>query len=379
MVLDLTKQIIERIRSSSNILILLGNKATGDGVAAALALRSFLHKLDKQVTVVAPLNSLNSKYSFLPGFDAVHQSFNFIKNFVIDVSTKRVGIEELSYKKENDHLAIFLKPKSGQFDASDITFRNSDFPFELIICLNISSLDSLGSFYGENAELFFEVPIINIDNAAENENFGQFNLVRLNASAASEIVFDLINEYESSLIDEEIATNLLTGIISETNSFQHHKTTPAAFIKASQLVSLGGNQQEIIKQLYKTKNVGFLKLWGRVLARLKQVPEIHLAYSLVTKIDLEKSMADVSDVGAIIKEMASQLGFAKIFMFILENESGCTVYLATHTPLDLMNIFANFRPEAGGVGVKFQYPGNLISAETEVINRIKEAMLKPTV
>src|SRR5258708_38228777 len=163
-----------------------------------------------------------------------------------------------------------------------------------------------------------------MDFRASNKNYGQYNLVTLSATSCSEIVLDLINKFESSLIDENIATQLLTGIIAETNSFQHVRPTPQTFLKASQLVSLGAKQQEIINNLYKTKSLRLLKLWGRVFARLKQDADLSLAYSAINVNDLERSQTGASDFEAIIKEMATQLGFAKIFLFLKEEPSGPT-------------------------------------------------------
>lgn len=372
MVLDITEQVIERIRLCTSILILLGNKPSGDEMASALGLKTFLSKLEKQAVIVAPLNELNEKFNFLPGFNEVLQSFDFVKNFVIDISTKRVAIEELSYKKEPDKLSIFLKPKAGQIDSADISFRSSTFPFELIMCIGVPSLDQLGNFYGANAELFFETPIVNIDHSSQNENYGQFNLVKLTSSSTSEIVFDLINAFEGSLIDNQIATSLLAGIIAETNSFQHIRTTPAAFMKASHLVNLGADQQGIVRQLYKTKTVGFLKLWGRVLARLKTDPQLMLAYSEVNQSDIAKSVAEAIDQDSIIKEMSLQLSFAKTFLFLVENpNNSTTIYLATHMPVNLLNLFAAYKPEVIGQSIKFILFKNVREAETLVLDLVK--------
>ena len=283
----------------------------------------------------------------------------------------------LSYKKETDRLSIFIKPKQSQFTPSDISFRTSNFPFDLIVCVGIGSLEQLGDFYNQNTELFFETPLINIDHRANNENYGQINLIRLNASATSEIILDLINGFESSLMDENIATVLLTGIITETNSFQHVKTTPQAFLKASQLVSLGARQQEIIGQLYKNKSLGFLKLWGRVLARLKQDANLSLVYSMVNKQDVAKAGASADDVSQIIKEMASQLSFARIFLFLSEQSPSETkAMLITTTPFDLNSLFSAFKPQIIGPMVSFVLPHSLNESENMIVKMLKSEVEK---
>ena len=120
---------------------------------------------------------------------------------------------------------------------------------DLIIALEAHSLEDLGGLYEHNADLFFETPKINIDNNPENEYFGAVNLVDVTATSVAEILTGLLQEYEAQLLDEDIATCLLTGIISKTQSFQDVQTTPRAFLKASELVSLGGRQQDYKKYL----------------------------------------------------------------------------------------------------------------------------------
>lgn len=367
-------KVIEKLNQARNSLILTPRGSSADDLAAALALKEFLAKLDKEAVIVSPGTS--DKYNFLPKFDQIKTDLVVSKSFVIDVSTKRVQIDELSYKKEDDKLSIYIKPKQDQFSKDDVSFRTSDLPFDLIVCVGVASLDNLGEFYNKNTELFFETTVVNIDCKPANENYGQFNLIDLSATSNSEIVFDLINSYEISLLDQEIATSLLTGIIAETNSFQHSRTTPAAFHKASQLVNLGANQREIVGRLYKTKSLNFLKLWGRVLARLKQEPALSLVYSLASSSDIEKSGAIPEDVIQIIKEMSFQLSFAKIFLFLAESAVNQTdVFAVSLVPLNLNQLFASFKPEVIGGVTRFRIQADLTQAEQEVVQKLKEAVL----
>lgn len=373
---DLTNQIIAKLSSANNFLILaMGNN--GDSLSSALALRSFLKKLDKEAVLMS-MSPVQSKFNFLPGFQEISKDIKPIRNFVIDVSTKRTGLAELSYEKENDILSIFLKPVSGQFSPQEVTFRVSPHQYELLILVGIGSLDQLGLFYSDQTDLFFETPILNVDFKASNENFGQFNLINLAASSCSEVVFDLISKFEASLIDETIATQLLAGIIDQTNSFQHIRTTPQAFLKASQLVSLGAKQQEIIANLYKSKSLGLLKLWGRVLARLKQDQGASLVYSAVNQQDIEKAEAEEEDVNLIIREMVAQLGFAKVFLFLKEdNGFQTTAFCSSLLPLNLFNLFSQFNPQPfGQQTVKFILPFPVSEAEQASISLIKKEIAR---
>jgi nanoRNase/pAp phosphatase (c-di-AMP/oligoRNAs hydrolase) len=372
--MEIIQQIITKISEVPSVLI-IGNGMNGDSVAGSLALRSFLKKMEKDAVLLIP-GSVSDRFRFLPQVDAIEHRIDLTKSFVIDLSTKKSSLAELSYKKEVGRLSIYLKPSSGEFTSSDVTFRTSNLPYDLVILVGISSLEQLGEFYSKYTELFFDVPMINLDFRASNENYGQYNLVNLSATSVSEIVLDLINKFEASLIDESIATQLLTGIIAETNSFQHIRTTPQTFLKASQLVNLGAKQQEIISHLYKTKTLGLLKLWGRVLARLKQDSQLSAAISAINQSDLEKSGASSEDTDMIIKEMVAQLGFAKIFLFLKEeSENLSTVYAHSNLPINLINLFKQYNLEILGPGtIKFAVSANVLTAEKQLTESLKSEM-----
>ncbi len=364
--------IINKLSTASNILILTQSN-NGDSLAASLALRSFLKKLEKDAIVLVHEDP-PSRLQFLPESNQLVKSIDLTKTFVISLSTKKTQLSELSYKKEPEQLSILLKPTTGEFGPADVTFGSSNFQYDLVILVGIPSLEQLGEFYNKNTELFFQVPVLNIDFRPSNENYGQMNLVDLTATSCSEIVLDLINKFESSLLDETIATQLLTGIITETNSFQHVRTSPQIFLKASQLVSLGAKQQEIISYLYKSKSLGLLKLWGRVLARLKQDFNNLLVYSVITNTDLIKAGASDTDADMIIKEMVGQLGFAKIFGFLKEEEDGqnTEVFVATTMPLNLSSIFTSFNPEnIAPQTIKFVIAKTGIDAEKQLLELLK--------
>lgn len=365
-----TPQIIEKINASNSILIVLSPNPSVDQVASALGLKSFLKKLEKDVVVMNSGAQLDQRLTFLDGFLEIVNSPIITKSFVIDVSTAKTPVEELSYKNDADKISIYLKPKSGAFAVENVTFRTSNYLYQLIVTVGVQKLELLNEFYNNNAELFFETPVLNIDYRGSNENYAQFNLVDLNSSSISEVVFDLINGLEKDLVDKNIATNLLTGIITETNSFQHTRTTPQSFIKASQLVSLGGDQQAVVNNLYKNKSLGFLKLWGRVLARIKVEEELFLAYSAVNEMDIQKSGASEEDAAMIIREMALQLSFVKLFGFMRERADQSTqVFCLTPVSVDSIELFKEYNPkQITNQIIEFEIKESLATAQQKVLD-----------
>ena len=373
---DNHQQVIAKLTQAKSLLI-LASGTNADSLSASLALRSFLKKLEKEVTVLS-YTEVTSKFDFLPESSGILTKIDLTKSLVVNLNTKKTQVAELSYKKTPEQLSIIIKPAAGEFVPADVTFDASSFPFELVVLLGVPSLEQLGEFYNQNAQLFFQTPVLNVDFKGSNENYGQLNVVDLTATSVSEIVLDLINKFEGSLIDENIATQLLTGIISETNSFQHMRTTPQTFLKASQLVSLGAKQQDIVGHLYKSKSLGLLKLWGRVLARLRQDFDNLLVYSTVNQSDMDKSAATEEDAQGIIKEMAAQLSFAKVFLFFKENSpTSTTVYCQSVIPLDLAATFSNYRAWAvSRQTIAFEVPDGVANAEKLVLGLLQNQILK---
>jgi nanoRNase/pAp phosphatase (c-di-AMP/oligoRNAs hydrolase) len=142
------------------------------------------------------------------------------------------------------------------------------------------------------------------------------------------------------------------------------------FLKASKLISLGAKQQEIITNLYRSKSLGLLRLWGRVLARLKQ--DRGLVYSVVSASDIEKSQAGSSDLNQIIFEMMEQLSFAKIFLFIAEVESQKSqVFIAGLNPLDLADLLNKYNPINLGNNIyRFEVSQPVLETETQILQLI---------
>lgn len=316
------QQVIDSIKKAKRILLALPQTPNGDALGAGLAFFGFLRKLEKEPEIVCVSPNLVN-WQFLPNLSEIKPGLKLSQSFVISVKTTAVELDELSYEVKPERVDIFLKPKNqGKFSPENLSFRNARFPYDLIVTLDTPSLEHLGEIYEVNRDLFFETPVVNIDHHPNNEHYGEINLVDLTATSTSETVASLIENFEAGLIDEDIATGLLTGIIVETNSFQHVKTTPRAFLQASSLIARGGKHKEIIRELYKTKHISLLKLWGRALARIKEVKELGLTYSLVNFTDLEKSSSGPENILGVMKELVANLGGQKIILFLAETGPG---------------------------------------------------------
>ena len=366
------QQIIDNLNRAKRVLVALPQNPNGDGLGAGLALYSFLLKLEKEPEIVSAARDFGL-FGFLPGIEKIQNRLQVFQSFVVSVATADTKLDELSYEVKEKQVDIFLKPKAGRFEAKDITFKTAKFPYDLIITLDAPSLEHLGEVYEKNTDLFFETTVVNIDHHPSNEHYGEINLVDLTATSTSEILASLIENFEENLIDDRIATNLLTGIIVETNSFQLLKTTPKAFLRASSLIAKGGDHQQIVKELYKTKHISLLKLWGRALARLKELKEYGLAYSLVNESDLLKSGAGAEDILGVMKELVANLGGRKLIVFLAQTgNQEVTGYFHLHPSLKAQVVASALGGTMlnGSLG-HFRLSGKgLVEAEKELLEKL---------
>lgn len=63
------------------------------------------------------------------------------------------------------------------------------------------------------------------------------------------MLVSISESFGSGLLDEQIATALLTGIVAETNRFSNEKTSPKVMTMSAQLMAAGANQQLIATNL----------------------------------------------------------------------------------------------------------------------------------
>lgn len=375
------QQTTEQIRAAEKILVLTHFNPDGDALGSLLALYLVLKKIGKEVTAVVP-ETVPASFQFLPAVAELKNNYSGAKDFIISVDTRKTKVDRLGYKHlpEENKLNIIITPDQGTFEKEDVSFSYSHFKFDLIIVLDSSDLDRLGPLYdGQNA-LFYETPVINIDHHPGNDFFGKINWVDLTATSTAEILVALVESLsrEKPLLDEDVATALLAGIITDTGSFQNANTSPKSLTVAAQLVAAGARQQEIIKHIFKTKPLSTLKLWGRVLESVKADPEYRFIWAKVRKNDFLETGASEAETAGVIDELLKSAPGIDFAMLLAEREDSLHGSLrATSSGVDVSAIAKMFNGGGHEAAAAFQIQnGNLVNDEKELINRIRDYQAK---
>jgi nanoRNase/pAp phosphatase (c-di-AMP/oligoRNAs hydrolase) len=306
------------------ILVIPHANVDADGLSSALACFHLFKDLGKDVTVICP-DTLPDSLDFLPGFDKLTQEIAESQNFIITINlSEGVEVDKLRYTVEDQKVNIIVVPKKGKIQTNHISFGEGEKRYDLIVVVDTADLALLGSMYREHVDLFSDTPILNIDHHISNTRYGQLQLIDPTAASATEVLyawFKQNNEWRER-ISADMATLLLTGLITDTRSFQNPNTTPRSLEIAAELLERGARQQEIIQHIYKTKPLSTLKVWGRALNRIQIDPSARIVWSTVSREDLQEMDADSRETHGILDELISTIPDADVHVLFTEVEDG---------------------------------------------------------
>ncbi|MBG0815866.1 bifunctional oligoribonuclease/PAP phosphatase NrnA [Planomonospora sp. ID82291] len=209
----------------------------------------------------------------------------------------------------------------GFLPGQDLLVEPSGYPEapELMITFDASTLDRLGTLAG-NAGRARE--LIVVDHHPSNPGFGTLNLIDPAAASTTALVERLLHRLGLP-IDEAIATCLYVGLVTDTGSFRHSSTTPAAHEMAARLVAAGVDTEEIARRLWDSSPVGYLRVLGTVLGRVRLEPEVGggLAWTFVTRADRASYGLPYEEVEGIIDVVRRAEG-AEVAVVLKEDDDG---------------------------------------------------------
>ncbi|MCX6761718.1 MAG: DHH family phosphoesterase [Candidatus Moranbacteria bacterium] len=308
------------ITEAKDVLIFIPENPGFDDIGSAFALAFFLENRSIPATIVSGKKLAETKFEFLPHPKNITAEISGAREFVLSFDTSRNKITGLRQEIIGDAFNVYLTPEKGSIDPRDFSFILAKFKYDLIVVLDSPDLESLGQIYLNNSDLFFEVPVINIDHRSNNENFGQINLVDITASSCAEILKPVLENIDAISFDKNIATCLMVGIIGATGNFQKKNTTPKALSAAADLMDRGADQQGIIRWLYKTQPLSILKLLGRVMSKLSWEEKSKLAWAALSLDDFVQSRTTPESLPVILDKLQENYSDGQIFM-ILYNDT----------------------------------------------------------
>jgi hypothetical protein len=245
--------IVERVRQSTNILVAVSANPTVDALAAALALALMLNKMDKHATAVFS-GAMPPAMEFLNPGKTFESSVDSLRDFIISLDKEKA--DRLRYKVEDDVVRIFITPYRTTITEKDLQFSQGDFNVDLILALGVEKRDDLDKAIIAHGRILHDATVMTINANNQQSSLGSIDWHESNVSSLCEMLVSMSESFQQpGLLDQQIATAMLTGIVAATDRFSNEHTTPRIMTMAAQLMAAGANQQLIANNLLKANQL----------------------------------------------------------------------------------------------------------------------------
>jgi hypothetical protein len=245
---DQKLQLIEKLKSGANILVTVSNNPSVDQLAACIALTIALNKMDKHATAVFS-GDIPETIEFLKPEETLEKNTDSLRDFIIALDKTKA--DKLRYKVEDKVVKIFITPYKTSISEEDLNFSQGDFNVDAVVALGVREQQDLDQAITAHGRILHDATVLGIHTQAGGE-LGSINWVDTNASSLSELTASLIKQLDKKLMDEQIATALLTGIVAATDRFRNENTSAQTMSVSADLMAAGANQQLVTSELEHT-------------------------------------------------------------------------------------------------------------------------------
>ncbi len=236
----LVQQAMALIQPAQRIALLAHEHPDGDCIGSALGLAHILRQAGK-TCVPACADPAPRNLSFLPGIETLQQTLG-------------------------------------------------DESFDLVIALDAGELRRFGSLYEQHRSFLDHATILNIDHHISSNGCGQVSIIDPSAAATAEILV-LFQQQAGLPLNIDAALCLLTGVITDTSSFQFTNTTPRSLEVAALLLRAGTIPETIVQPIYRTRPLAQVRFQAMILAGARTSCQGRLIWAWATDATLEAAGA----------------------------------------------------------------------------------------
>ncbi|WP_224484487.1 DHH family phosphoesterase [Robertkochia aurantiaca] len=295
----------DTLSSPQHILIIPHKNPDGDAMGSCLGLMRALEKRGHEAFVLAP-NDYPEFLKWLPGTEKV-----------------------MVYEQDRNRAAEEIKKAS------------------LVFTLDFNSLGRIGDLSQELEN--YEGDYVMIDHHQQPDDYARFTYSDPNMSSTCEMVYDFLEKMElSSEIDEQTATCLYTGIMTDTGSFRFPSTTSRTHRVIADLIDRGARNDQIHGAVFDSNSLDKLHLLGCALKNLVTLEEYHTAYISLSQEELDQHNFKKGDTEGFVNYGLSLTGI-KFAVIFIENKQEGIIKISFRSKGDFsVNDFARSHFNGGG-------------------------------
>lgn len=312
------------MKSNDHFLVVSHVQPDGDAISSTVVVGWLLHKLGKSAVLINE-GELPSRLSYLHQF---HDIVNFKQT-----------------------------PSEQKYDA-----------IIAVDCADFKRIGEVASSFASEAKL------LNIDHHPTNNGFGSVNVIRSEAAATVEILFDLIERAKLPL-DLNCATAIYTGLLTDTGGFRYSNTSPRVMEIASRLLALGVSGNELTDHLLEKMTMAKLKLLQISLNRLTFTEDLQIGWVYIGKDDLRDTSAVPEDLEGIVNYALNVDGVEVGILFKETNDGAVKASLRSAGKANVAAVAQLF---GGGGHIRAagcRLEGPLQNAITELVEAVRKALV----
>jgi phosphoesterase RecJ-like protein len=240
------------ILDNDRFLVVSHVQPDGDAASSTIAMGLILKALNKTYTM-ANTDLIPRKFQYLSGYDQIVQA-----------------TEELA-SAENKR-------------------------YQHVIAVDCADYSRVGK-----TELLFKdgAQILNIDHHPTNDGYGSVRLIRPNAAATVEILYELVEALNLSWT-RELADCIYTGLLTDTGGFRYSSTTADVMQVASKMLSYGVEGHKLAEHLLEKIAYTHILLLKRALATLSFASDNRISWIAIRSSDIAETKACPEDLEGIV-------------------------------------------------------------------------------
>ena len=305
MIKNQLEQLKQWLDKPATVVIIPHKNPDGDAMGSCLAWQGMLNQLGHSTSVIAP-NDYPTFLHWLPGHDGV-----------------------LIY--ENDQ------------ELADKLIAEADMVFTLDFN-TLKRIDQMGARVAESA-----AKKVMIDHHQEPDDYADITFSNPAIGSTCEFVFQIIDAMGlAKHINQDIASCLYTGIVTDTGSFRFPSVTSATHRAVATLIDAGANHSEIHEKIKDNARPDRLKLLGIALKNMVFISEYKTAYITISQDELDACNYQKGDTEGFVNYGLSVAGI-EMAVLMTESKKEEMIKISFRSKGDLaVNLFAKTYFEGGG-------------------------------
>lgn len=298
----------------------------GDALGSTLALRQVLINMGKEATVITP-DLAPTYFSWMPGIKSL-----------------------MTYERQQEECDKVI-------DAADVVLVMDYNDFKRVRSLGDKLLAS-------------DKKYVMIDHHTDPVAKTDVMFSVPSAAATCELVYYLLRQASLwQYVDIDVATDLYTGIMTDTGGLSYNSNDPDIYLVMAELLRCGINKPEIHDNLFNSKTMRRMHLTGYALGKkLRRIEKYPIAIITLDKNELLKYHYVTGDTEGLVN-MALQIKDVLVSAFIMERPDGVKISLRSKQDFPVNEFLAEHFAGGGHLNAA---GANFVGPIDEAVNRFTE-------